>query len=95
VPLWLELGPRSVQCGVGRGLLPYQATSSSIQPFGHNRHGPKIGWGGCALFLGVAVSTSNTMSCRLRPASVPSGILLYAAVWPINQSINLFTDRIS
>jgi len=24
--------------------------SSSIQPFGHNRHGPKIGGGGCALF---------------------------------------------
>jgi len=33
-------------------LLPYQAASSSIQPFGHNRHGPKIGWGGCAHFSG-------------------------------------------
>ena len=36
----------------GRGLPPYQVASSSIQPFGHNRHGPKIGslcrpfWGG-------------------------------------------------
>jgi len=29
----------------GRGLLPYQVESSSVQPFGHNRHGPKIGWG--------------------------------------------------
>jgi len=47
-----ELGPCLTQCGLGRGLLPYQVASSSIQPFGHNRHGPKIGWGGCALFLG-------------------------------------------
>ena len=34
-----ELRPRIVQCGLGRGLLPFQAASSSIQPFGHNRHG--------------------------------------------------------
>ena len=39
-----------IQCGLGRGLLPYEVASSSIQPFDHNRHGPKIGWGGCALF---------------------------------------------
>ena len=52
VPISRELGLRLVQCGLGRGLLPYQAASSSIQPFGHNRHGPKIGWGGCALFSG-------------------------------------------
>jgi len=46
-----ELGPRQIQCGLGRGLLPYQVASSSIQPFGHNRHWPKIGWGGrCAFF---------------------------------------------
>jgi len=25
-----------MQCGRGRGLLPYQVASSSIQPFGHN-----------------------------------------------------------
>jgi len=59
-----ELGPRLVQCGLSRGLLPYQAASSSIQPFGHNRHGQKFGGGGCAFFLGVAGSTSNTMSRR-------------------------------
>jgi len=40
-----ELGPRLVQYGRGRCLLPYQVASSFIQPFGHNRHGPKIGWG--------------------------------------------------
>jgi len=54
-----------------------------IQPFGHSRHGPKIGWGGCAFFsAGVAGSTSNTMWRRLRPTSVPSGILMHPAVWP-------------
>ena len=41
VPLSRELGPRLVQCGLGQGLLPYQAASSSVQPFGHNRHGSK------------------------------------------------------
>ena len=40
-----ELGPHLTQCGLGRGLLPYQVASSSIQPFGGNVHGPKIGWG--------------------------------------------------
>ena len=42
-----ELGPRLTQCGLGRGLFPYQVASSSIQPFGHNRHGlcPFL-WGG-------------------------------------------------
>ena len=45
-----EPGPRLTQCGLGRDLLPYQVASSSIQPFGHNRHGPKTG--GCAPFMG-------------------------------------------
>jgi len=101
-----------------------------IHPAVWNRHGQKIGWGGCALFLGVAGSPSNTvawgkaylhtkwhhspssrlattgigrklgavpfcpfrrdgagspsntMSSRPRPTSVPSGILIHAAVWP-------------
>jgi len=43
-----ELGSRLTQCGPGRGLLPYQVASSSIQSFGHNRHGLKTG--GCAPF---------------------------------------------
>ena len=33
MPLLRELGPRLVQCGLGRGLLPYPAASSSIQPY--------------------------------------------------------------
>jgi len=52
VPLSRELGPRLVQCVIGRGLPPYQAASSSMQPFGHNRHKPKLGRSGCALFSG-------------------------------------------
>jgi len=31
-----ELGPHLTQCGMGRGLSPYQVASWSIQPFGHN-----------------------------------------------------------
>jgi len=38
-----ELGPRLTKCGLGPGLLPYQVASSSIQPFGPNRHGQKMG----------------------------------------------------
>jgi len=76
------LAPRLIQCGRGRGLLPYQVATSSIQPFGHNRHGPKIGWGGCVLFLGVAGSPSNTESPGSRPTSTSSGILVHPAVWP-------------
>ena len=38
-PFREELGPRLIQ--LGRGLLPYQVASSSIQPFGHNRHETK------------------------------------------------------
>jgi len=47
-----ELGPRLTECGLDRGLLPYQVASSSIEPFGNNRRGPKLGGGGCAFFLG-------------------------------------------
>jgi len=56
-----ELAPRLTQCGLGRGLLSYQVASSSIHPFGHNRHGPKTA--GCAPFRrGAATYPSNTTS---------------------------------
>ena len=43
-PFWGgDLGPHLVQCGLGRGLPPYQVTSWSMQPFCNNRHGLKIG----------------------------------------------------
>jgi len=37
--------------------------------------------GGLCRFRGAG-SPSNAMSPRLRPTSLPSGILIYAAVWP-------------
>ena len=78
-----ELGPHLAQCGMGRGLPPCQVASSSIQPFGHNRHGPKIGGGALPPFWGRgAGSPSNTMSLGSRPTSIPSGVLIHPAVWP-------------
>ena len=62
MPLSRRAGTPSNTIGLGRGLLPYQVACSSIQPFGHNRHEPKIGWGGCAFFLRVAGSPCKTMS---------------------------------
>ena len=56
---------------------------STFGPFGHNRHGPKIGV--CApppFFGGGAGSPSNTRSRGLRRASIPSGILIHLAVVP-------------
>jgi len=44
VPLWGgELDSHLAQCRLGWGLPPYQVESWSIQPFRHNRYGPKIG----------------------------------------------------
>ena len=50
------------QCGLCQNLALYQVASWSIQPFGHNKHGPKI-CGGSAPFLGRgAGSLSNTVA---------------------------------
>jgi len=38
-------GSHVTQCGLGRGLLPHQVESSSIQPYGYNKHELKTG--GC------------------------------------------------
>jgi len=85
-----ELGPHSAQCGLGPGLPLYQVTSWLIQPFGHNRHGPKIG-GGCAPFWERgAVSPSSTMLPGSRPTSTPNVILIHPTIWP--QYTNV-TDR--
>ena len=46
--MW-KLSPHLAQYDLGWGLSPYQVTSWSIQLFGHNRHGPKIG-GLCPFF---------------------------------------------
>ena len=64
-PFWKgELGPHLAQCCMGRGLPTYQVASWSIQPFGQNRHVPKIG-GSVPLLGGGAGSPSTTMWRRL------------------------------
>ena len=40
--------PHLTQSRLGRGRAPYQVAFWCMQPFGHNRNGPKIGEGGCA-----------------------------------------------
>ena len=83
-PFCRDLGPRLIQCGLGRGLLPYQVASSSIQPFGHNRHGPKIGWGWvCPVSVGSLVPIEHKVAwAKAYLQSVLSGILVHPAVWP-------------
>jgi len=66
--LWGELRPHLTQCGLGRDLPPYQVASWSIQPFGHNRHGPKIG--GCAPFGGEELGPHLTQCGRGRILSL-------------------------
>ena len=59
-----ELGPRLVQCGLRRGLLPYQLRH--LHPSSHlatTDMSQKLGGDACAFFLGVAGSTLNKMSC--------------------------------
>ena len=82
---WGELGPRLIQCGLSRGLLPYQVASSSIQPFVHNKHGPKIRWVEAVPFFWGAGSLSNTKSSGPRPTFTASGILVHPAVYRHNE----------
>jgi len=76
----VELGLHLTQCHVGQGLPPRQIPSRSIQPFRHNKHGPKIG--GFTPFWEGAGSASNTKSPGLRPTSIPSGMLMHPVSWP-------------
>ena len=69
------LDPHLTQCRLGQG-------SRSIQPFGDNRYGPKIGGGLCPLLLGGSWVLSNTMRPGPRLTFVPNGILLRPASWP-------------
>ena len=55
--------------------------ASSIQPFGRNKHGPKI-WGSASPFGEADRSPHNTKSPGPRPSSIPSDILIHAAIWP-------------
>jgi len=62
VPFLWEGGTGShvTQCRLGQGLSPYQVASWSIQPFGHNRHRPKLG--APSPFWEGAGSPSNTIA---------------------------------
>jgi len=40
---WGELGPHLTRCRLGRSIRPYCVAFCSIQPFGHNIHGRKMG----------------------------------------------------
>jgi len=56
---------------------------STFVPSGHNRHGPKIGWGGCALFsVGSWVPIEHKVAWAEAYLHIPSGILVHPAVWP-------------
>jgi len=76
-----ELGPHLTQRCLGRGLPSYQVASWFIQPFGHNRNGPK--WGGSSTPLcGEGLGSHVTESPGLKPTFVTSGISIHPDVWP-------------
>jgi len=56
----IDMG-RKVRAVARAEIPPYQVASSSMQPFGHDRHGPKSGELLCPLRGGGAGSPSNTM----------------------------------
>ena len=62
----------------------YFRTKGRVHPSSHLAPidiGQKLG-GWHAFFLEAAGSPSNTKSPEQRPTSIPSGILVYPAVWP-------------
>jgi len=63
-----------------------------MQPFGHNRYGPKIG-GLCPPFFWGSGSPFNTMWPGPRPSWMPSFILIPPAVWPRCANVTDSTDR--
>jgi len=75
-----ELGIRLTQCRLGRCLPPYQVASWSIQPFGHKRHGTKIGRL-CPFGRGLGPH----MWSGQRPTSMPSFTLIHQRLTTIHQ----------
>ena len=55
---------------------------------GHNRHGPKR-WGADVLLSWRAGTPFNTMWPGPRSTSVPSGVFIHPAVWPLNMGHKL------
>jgi len=82
-PRFWRGGAGSPQSRLGRGLSPYQVAvaSWSMQPFGHNRYGPKIG-GLCPFGGGGAGSPSDAICPGLSPTCMPSFVLIHSTVWP-------------
>ena len=70
----LGLGPHLTQRRLGRGLPPYQVVSWSIQPFGHNIHGPKSGAAVPSFFGGELFThlTQHGLGQGLTPYQVAS-----------------------
>ena len=64
VPLLRSAGNPSIQCGLRRGLLPYQVASSSIQPFGHNSVGCHSPRGGSRGVVGFGRTSPQTDAPR-------------------------------
>ena len=62
------LGTRLIQCGLRRGLLPYQVASSSIEPFGHNSVGYHSPRGNISMnyYLVVEIHTVTVRSDDVR-----------------------------
>ena len=75
-----------------KGLSLYQVASWSIQPSGHNSHGPKMGEL-CPIFGEGSWSPSETMWPGLRPTRMPSFILIRTTVWPQYTNVTDRTDN--
>ena len=58
---FLELRPHLTQRRLGRSLPQYQVASWSIQPMGHNKHGPQIG--GLCPFGGEGAGSPSKTQC--------------------------------
>ena len=94
-PFWGgELGPHVTQCGLGWGLPPYQVASWTIQPFGHNRRGPKIGEGQCPLFSwGRELGPHLTHCGQGWGLPLCRGILTHPTTWPQYTNVTERQDR--
>jgi len=75
-----ELCPHLKQCSIGRGLPPYQVASWSVQPFGHNRPGPKTG-GSAPFRRGGWVPIWHKVAWAEAYLHA-NGILMHPGVWP-------------
>jgi len=69
-----------------------RVASWSIEPFGHNRYGPRIGGGLCPFKGRAPGSLSHTMWPVPRPNRMPSFTLIRPTVWPQYTNVTDRTD---